>query len=117
MAKANYNATLEYATNTLEFWLLDDAGDAQAFDVGTTLNIERKDDNSKKNVFTCVLDSAGEAVDYHATVVVTPSEAILRKEDDNTHGYDKPAYLHIWSLKSPDNVYITGEMNLVEVAG
>lgn len=111
MAKCNYNATLEYSANQLEFWLKDDAGEPDTWDAGTHMYIERADGSGDSQTFTATVSG-----DY-LSVNCTPSKNQLYQEGDTVYDYENVVYEHIWSLKSGSNVYISGLMNLVEVAG
>ena len=115
MALANYNATLEYATNTLQFWNVDDAGAPTAFAVDTVFSIERMDNNTATQSWNQSVNS--DAAAGFVEFVVTPSKGILWSAGDTLYDMNDPVYEHIWSLKSPStNVYVSGYMNLIEVA-
>jgi len=109
MALVQYNATLEYATNTLEFWYYGDEGEELAFDAGTSFSIQRIDNTS--NVYTVVGTIDGNKV----TFIVDPPSS-LQGPDDSLYDYDHPEYNHIYSVRSASQVYISGKLNLVEVA-
>lgn len=109
MALATYNATLEYATNTLEFWLYDDAGGDVAFDTSTTLTITRIDNDT--NTYSVVGKLDGNKV----TFIVTPPIS-LASSTDNLYSYDEPEFYHIYSIKSNNQVYLSGKLNLVKAA-
>lgn len=109
MAKSNYNFTLEYATNTLEFWMYDDNDVEIPFESGVVFSVSRMDDPTK------TYSAGGVSSGNHATFIVTPSKATLYKSGDDLYSYDEPVYEHIFSVRSPNNVYISGKLNLVQV--
>ncbi len=113
MAMANYNATLEYATNTWDFRLADADGVLVPFDGTTRLSIERADGSGASQTFNV---QSGAGTDY-IVFKVTPDKSILYKEGDTIYDLDNQVFEHIWSLRSNGNTYITGKMNLVEIAG
>ena len=112
MAKATYNTTLEYAANTLEFWLTDDSGAPLAFAAGTTFRIERTDDSTVNSFWAGLSDEVG-----HIRFTVNPLENILYKDGDTVTDYNKVTYEHIYSLRdTAEEVYLRGKLNLVRVA-
>ena len=112
MAKATYNVTLEYAANTLEFWLTDDAGVPAAFNPGTEFRVERIDDASVVSVWSGTSDEVG-----HIRFEINPLEGVLYKDGDSITDYDKVTYEHVYSLRDTTaEVYLRGKLNLVKVA-
>ena len=115
MALANYNATLEYATNTLQFWNVDDADAQLKFDADTIFSIERISNSAATQSWNQSVNS--DAAAGFVEFVVTPSKGTLWAAGDTLYDMNDPVYEHIWSLKSPStNVYVSGYMNLIEVA-
>ena len=111
---ANYNATLEYAVNTIEFWLMDDGGYAEnGFEVGTTFNIERVDGTGTPYSATGTVDSENSA---HIEFQIEPTYADLGNESDNPYDYDNETYDHVFSVRSSTEVYLRGKLNLIKVA-
>ena len=111
MALASYNATLEYATNTIEFWLYDDANAPVSFNANTKLSIERLDDSSMFQEFV------GSVSGNKVTFTVNPLESVLYKTGDDLYSYDDPKYEHIYSVKADGvETYLMGKLNLVKVA-
>lgn len=109
MAKSNYNAMLEYARNTLEFWMYDDNDVPINFDTPLTWSMSRMDDETK------TYSVQGTVVGNHATFVVEPTKTNLYKAGDKLYSYDEPVYEHIFSVRSADKVYISGKLNMVQV--
>ena len=109
MALVQYNATLEYATNTLEFWYYGDEGEELTFDSDTSFSIQRIDDVD--NIYTVEGTVEGNKI----TFTVNPPNT-LQGEGDSLYDYDHPDYNHIYSVRSASQVYISGKLNLVEVA-
>ena len=109
MAKSHYNAMLEYAPNVLEFWMYDDDDVAINFDSNLVYSITRIDDDTK------TYSAPGVVVGNHATFSVNPTKAALHKTGDQLYSYDEPVYEHIYSVKSPTKVYISGKLNMVQV--
>jgi hypothetical protein len=116
MALANYNVTLEYATNTLQFGLTDNDGAPANFDVLTYMHIKRADGSGISQTFNVT----GAGTDQ-ITIVVSPNKGDgttgLWKEGDSIFDYELQHPEHIWSLQSDSQVYISGTMNLLESAG
>jgi len=112
MAKATYNATLEYAPNVLEFWLVDDNGapSTTPFDTDTTFSIGRVDGQSVPGYsVTGVVDSS------HITFTINPTEADLYLPGDTVYDYEQTTFEHSYSVKSSSQVYLTGLVNMVRV--
>lgn len=108
MSKVIYNATLEYAPNTLEFWMYDSDELPINFDSGVTFNIGRLDDAA------VVYTVAGVVTDNKVVFSVNPTKAALHKDSDDLFSYNEPAYEHFFSVKSGQNVYIVGKLNMVQ---
>jgi hypothetical protein len=108
MSMSYYNATLEYATNTLKFWLYDENGVEVNFDVPLTLGMARIDGTGSTQTIT------GSVSGNHATFIVTPSEEMLYKAGDSLYDYEAPKYEHAFSIKSEAQVFIVGKLNLVQ---
>lgn len=104
-----YNATLEYAPNTLEFWLYGDEGEELPFDTNTTFNIQRVDNDTNTYSVT------GIAVGNKITFSINPPNS-LKVSGDTQYDYDHPEYDHIYSVKSDSHVYVVGKLNLIEIA-
>ena len=115
MSKATYNATLGYANDTIEFWYVDDAGDPVAFEAGTTFSIKRIDDPTKVYEWTGV-SSGIDGIEFSITLGSAAVQSILRKDTDTTNEYSNVEYEHIYSVKSDSTVYLSGQLNLVEIA-
>ena len=116
---ANYNATLEYAVNTIEFWLMDDGGYAEnGFEVGTTFNIERVDGTGTPYSSPAIFEMEGgvEINTYHIEFQIEPTYADLGNESDNPYDYDNETYDHVFSVRSSTEVYLRGKLNLIKVA-
>lgn len=114
MAKANYNATLEYATNRLEFWLTDDDGGAIAFPADTNFYIERLDNVNAAMSFNEV---ARNDANGHIVFDVTPTESTLYVEGDTVYDYENVTFEHMYSVRAPGvDVFLSGLLNLVRVA-
>lgn len=121
MALVHHNTTLEYATNTVEFRLFDDLNEPMAFDTGTTFNIERIDDplavyTASAAATGTTENSSGDPIANIITFSVTPP-ITLQRGTDSMYDYHTSEYNHIYSVKSNSNVYISGKINLVKVAG
>ena len=109
MSKVVYNATLEYAHNTLEFWMYDKDNKPIAFDNALVFHIGRLDgDETKTYSIEGVVDG------NHAKFFVKPTKAALYSEGDDLFSYSEPVYEHYFSVKSGANVYIVGKLNLVQ---
>ena len=111
MALANYNMELEYATNTLEFWLFDDANEPVDWIAPTTFNVQREDDETNDYSVTGTIEG------NKVTFIVTPPQA-LQAPGDSLYDYDEDAreYHHIYSIRNSATVVLKGKLNLVEVA-
>ena len=109
MALVQYNATLEYAPNIIQFWYYGDEGEELAFDADTSFSIQRIDNAS--NVYTI----GGTVEGNKVTFTVDPPSS-LQGAGDSLYDYDHPDYNHIYSVRSSSQVYISGKLNLVEVA-
>ncbi len=109
MAKANYNASLEYAPNKVEFWMYGDNDEPINFDGLLTYSISRIDDPTK-TYSTTALPSAN-----YVVFSVNPNKDMLSKEGDCLYSYDEPIYEHIYSVRSNNTVYISGKLNMLQV--
>ena len=109
MAKANYNGMLEYAPNVLEFWMFDENDVAINFDSELRYSITRIDDSTKTYSVLGVVSG------NHVTFNVNPPKETLYKAGDKLFSYDEPVYEHIYSVKSPNRVYIGGKLNMIQV--
>lgn len=106
MAKVKHNATLENKANIVEFWNLNELGEAVAFDENVNLYIAKLDGT---NIFT----SNGIASDTpnHIRINVNLTGVVDVEPD-----YDDPVYNHMYSLRSPTQVYVYGKLNIVSIA-
>ena len=46
---------------------------------------------------------------------INPNKAILSKEGDCLYSYDEPVFEHIYSVRSASTVYISGNVNMLQV--
>ncbi len=114
MALAIYHTQLEYATNTLEFRLSDDAGGPINFPAGTTFNITRLD-GTEELPYTVERDDDKTLAGYIRFVVTPPDR--LKREGDSVSDFENRTYEHSYSVKeSGTNVFLTGKLNLVVIA-
>lgn len=109
MAAIYHNITLEYATNTIEFWRYADNGEEEPFPSVVEFNIRREDDEN--NSYSTI----GTVVGNHVVFNVTPPISLF-KSSDSVYDYRKPEYNHIFSVKSANDVFIVGKVNLIKVA-
>ena len=109
MAKANYNASLEYAPNKVEFWMYGDNDEPINFDGMLTYSISRIDDPTKKYSVTATPS------ENYVMFNINPNKAILSKEGDCLYSYDEPVFEHIYSVRSASTVYISGNVNMLQV--
>ena len=108
MSKVIYNATLEYSPNKLEFWMYDKDETPINFDPGLKFTIGRIDDDSVK------YEVMGTTLANKAVFDINPTKSLLAREGDDLFSYDEPVYEHYFSVKSYDNVYIVGKLNMVQ---
>lgn len=110
MALVRHNSSLEYAANTVEFWLVDENGEGIDIDTGTTFNIQRIDDGTAMTPVAATTITGN-----YIKFIVNPSVS-LQKDTDSFYDYDNDKYEHIYSIKSATNVYVAGKLNLVKAA-
>lgn len=125
MALAKYNAILEYGSNTLEFWNYDATGKPVSFDHNLTFNVRHKNDSTKIYDYQLPSDAYNDVTDEETNEVV-PYAMIsfvinLNKNDlalsgDTTLDYSEPVFEHVYSLKSNNQTYLYGELNIIETA-
>ena len=109
MAKAIYNAQLEYSTNTVEIWYTDENGDPAPVGSSVKFKISRADGNGTQEF------SPASNVDGHVVFQVTPSTSLLKRPQDNVYDYDNTTFDHVWSMLDNNEVYVRGKLSLVEV--
>ena len=113
MALANYDATLEYANNVLEFWLVDADGNPAPFvSSDTVFSIIRADET--KPAIDYINPTIG--TDGSAIFSIDPTFADLGQDYDDYFEYENKVYEHRYSLKTGSNVILTGQLKMVKVA-
>ena len=105
MSLAKFNATLENAVNTLQFWNVDDLGEPVPFDGDTEFRVSRIDTGSV--IATGSVTVLGNLV----TVVLDLGEVTIGVNYD----YDHAEYEHAYSLRSTNQVYLYGKLNIVRI--
>ena len=117
MAEVKFNTTLVNKANTVVLSHYDELGNPSAFEGGTKMyiatlagtlldipgdnsshgigDISTLEDASISNVFTAIVDLSG--------VVGVDSD------------YDHPTYEHTYSIRSTNNTYMYGKLNIVDV--
>ena len=109
MARANHNASLEYAPNKVEFWMYDEDNVPIDFDGVLTYSISRIDDDTK--TYSTTATPVGNYVVFN----INPTKAVLSVPGDCLYSYDEPVYEHIFSVRSATTVYISGKLNMLQV--
>lgn len=108
MALVNYNGTLEYGSNELEFRLFDDAGAPETFDGPIYFKVKRIDETAYEYSRTGVI--TGNIVKFDVNIPTS-----LRAAADNAHEFENPVYDHSFSVRSAAKAYMSGLLNLVAV--
>jgi hypothetical protein len=115
MAQANFNATLEYSTNVLQFWYTDDIGEGLDFPADTKFYVERRDNTGITKPFTPSLISTDGSGFLEVSVALSEGDFPVQPGDEPTE-FDEPVYSHMYSLRSSIDTYITGKLNILRVA-
>jgi hypothetical protein len=117
MALSKHDTSMTYSVNVLEFWNVDGNGVHQPFPAGTVFTISRIDNEAAKRTFNITATAEDNGIRF--TVDLSPGTAAyttLFNVNDSVYDYKAATFDHVYSLKSGEETYLYGRLNLLKVA-